>query len=52
MLDEANEAGAMARAPGGTSCRPAAHPAVVLAFTVVGYALEELVDPALRKRRA
>ena len=53
MLDEANEAGAMAQGawwyflpPGGCIL------AVVLSFTVVGYALEELVNPALRKRRA
>ena len=50
MLEEAFSAGALdARTPGGTTCRPAsAIMAVVLAFTLVGQALEEILDPRLR----
>ncbi len=38
---------------GGTTCRPAsAIMLVVLAFTLCGHALEEILDPRLREQRA
>jgi peptide/nickel transport system permease protein len=52
MLDEANEAGAMAQGAWWYFLPPGlCILAVVLSFTVVGYALEEIANPALRKRR-
>ena len=53
MLDEAFAAGALTATRGGTTCRRAsAIMLVVLAFTLVGQALEEILDPRLRERRA
>jgi peptide/nickel transport system permease protein len=52
MLDLANGAGAMAQGAWWYFIPPGACiVAVVLAFTMVGYAIEEIVNPALRQRR-
>ena len=41
------------RRPGGTTCPPGVGIVlVVLAFTLIGHALEEILDPRLRERRA
>ena len=53
MLDQAFEAGAHhAARPGGTSCRPASGSCSSrLSFTLIGTALEEILDPRLKDRR-
>ena len=36
--------------PGGTSCHPGSASVVALSFTLIGTALEEILDPRLKKR--